>query len=110
MQEQEAPTKTADKLLIIICNRLHIKKEYLKTETTFEQLGLRTWEKEDLICKIAESFLIPIDGKLLNLNVNGMYVKDTFQGHLRRIKTIWNVLQFIEGNDDVRGKPAAYNI
>ncbi len=104
-------TKTADKVITLVCNRRLIKREYIQPETTFEELGYRESEKEEFVKYIADRFLLPTEGRLLNFIVDGKYVKDNFTGHLRkRIKTIMDVIKLIEGNDDKRGRPAAYNI
>lgn len=108
----EQSVNTADKVVVLICNRLHVKSEFLYPETTFEQLGLRNEkEKEELVTYIAERFLLPTEGRLLNFIVDGKYVKANFKDHLKsRIKTMQDVIKLIEGNDDVAGRPAAYNI
>lgn len=102
----------SDKVLTLICNRRLIKREYIKPETTFEELGINSpIEKEEFVWHIVDRFLLPTEGRLLNFIVNGAYVKDNFCNHLRiRIKNVMDVIKLIEGNDDKRGKPAAYNI
>jgi len=111
MAEVIKPSPTADKMITIICNRLLLKREAIRVDTTFEELGIYGNEKEYLIRQISDKFLIPTENKLLNLQgADNVYIKDTWNNHLKRIKTIWNVLQFIEANDDYNNRPAAYNI
>lgn len=102
----------ADKVVILICNRRLIKSNYIQPETTFEELGVKdSAEKEEFVRYIVDRFLLPTEGRLLNFIVDGAYVRDSFVGHLRkRIKNVMDVIKLIEGNDDRRGKPAAYNI
>lgn len=98
-------TPTAHKLLSIICSRLNIQRARIKTDTTLEELGFSD------IKSITDAFKIPTERGLLNLHgSDGKYIKDTFTNHLKRIKTVWNILQFIEANDDCDGKPSAYNL
>ena len=108
----EQSVNTSDKVVVLICNKLHVKSDFLYPETTFEELGLHNEkEKEELVTYIAERFLLPTEGRLLNFIVNGAYIKDNFMGHLKkRIKTMQDVIKLIEGNDGWNGKPAAYNI
>ena len=102
----------SDKVVTIICNRRLIKREYIKPETTFEELGINNdSEKEEFVRHIVDRFLLPTEGRLLNFIVDGKYQRDNFCNHLRnRIKNVMDVIKLIEGNDDKRGKPAAYNI
>lgn len=110
--EDLAPLPHAEKMLIIISNRLLIRKKYLRPDTDLHsELGLTLETKRDLITAIAERFNISIHNKLLNIIVAGKYIKDTFEGHLeKRIKTVYDIQKFIEGNDDNNNKPAAYNL
>lgn len=107
-----APLPQAEKMLIIISNRLHRRKESLLPNTDLQKdLGLNEHEKEELLTCIADRFFIPIHDRLLNIIEDGKYQKDTFTNHLKkRIKTIYDIQKFIEGNDDNRGRPAAYNL
>ena len=110
--EDLAPLPQAEKMLIIISNRLLRKKESIFPQTDLHKdLGLSLNEKRDLLISIAERFFIPIHDRLLNIIVDGKYEKDTFEGHLqKRIKTVFDIQKFIENNDDNNNKPAAYNI
>lgn len=111
MAEPIIDTPTASKILTIICNRLHIKREVIKVGTSLKELGVDESQKEYLIREISDKFLLPTEGRLLNLlGPDGNYIKDNWQGHLKRINTVLDILKLIEGNDDKRGKPAAYNI
>lgn len=110
MSEKINPTPTANKMLTIICNHLLISRDALSPTTTFEDLHLSPREKEELLRKISDRFLIPTEGRLLQLIKNGKYEKDTWQNTIKKIKTIWNILEFIEGNDGYNGKPAAHNL
>jgi hypothetical protein len=112
MAEAIIDTPTASKMLTIICNRLHRKRDSIIVGTTFKDLGITEAQKETIIREVSDAFLIPTEGRLLNMikPEGGGYIKDSFTGHLKRINDLLNLLQFIEGNDDKRGKPAAYNI
>lgn len=110
MSEKISPTPTANKMLTIICNHLLIKVEALGVTTTFEDLNMNESEKEELLHKIAERFLIPTEGRLLQLIKNGKYEKDSWENTIKKIKTVWNILEFIESNDGWNGKPAAHNL
>lgn len=102
----------AKKMLIIIGNRLCRKVESIKEDMDLQKdLGLSETEKEELLLCIAERFFIPVHDRHLNIIVEGKYEKDTFKGHLqKRIKTVYDIQKFIEGNDDINGKAAAYNL
>ena len=82
-------TPTANKLLTIISDRLHIKKDWIQPETTFKELGLDADGKNALLSEIAEKFN-----------------QDMPAAKRERMKTVWNILQHIEGSDARDGKPA----
>lgn len=112
MQEAIKPTPTAEKMLTIISNRLHVKRDHLTPDRTWRELNVTETEKEDLIIYIAGKFGIPIGrGIVLGLHDgSGKIVKDKWENIIKKINTIWNVLQFVESNDDLNGRPSAYNI
>lgn len=106
-QIQDSPTSY--KLNTIICNRLNIQRGAINRDTNLSELFGK--EANHVIGEIVKKFLIPVDGRLLNLHgSDGQYVKRSFNEHLPHIKTVWNLLQFIEANDGWNGKPAAYNL
>lgn len=112
MSDKITPTPTAEKMLSIISGRLHIKREALKPDATWRQLNVTEAEKESLLVYIAQRFSIPI-GHGIQVGLNngkGQIIKASWQNQIKNIKTIWNVLQFIESNDDVNGRASAYNL
>lgn len=112
MSQSITPTPTAEKMLTIISNRLHIKKEHLLPERTWRELNVTEAEKEDVLAYIAQKFGIPI-GPGIQVGLNngaGQIIKQPWQHQIKNIKTIWNVLQFIESNDDLNGRASAYNL
>ena len=62
---------------------------------------------------IANRFMMATEGERRKYNLadhTGKYVSDSWGNTMKRIKTVWNALQFIESNDACDGKPAAYKI
>jgi len=112
MTPKISETPVAQKLLTIISNKLHIKRDALTPEKTWRELNVTEAEKEDALLYVAAQFGIPAGyNSMIGLNNgNGQITKDLWQNQIKNIKTIWNVLNFVESNDDFNGKPAAYNL
>ena len=112
MKQKLSETPTAQKLLSIISGKLHVKREALTPERTWRELNVTETEKEELLAYVAQKFGIPI-GHGIQVGLNngkGQIIKAPWQNQIKNIKTIWNVLQFIESNDDLNGRASAYNL
>lgn len=112
MVEEEKPSATADKMLDIVAQMFCLNRKFFTTKSTFEELGITEPQKEQLFKRIADRFYIRLEPcSKVNLHGEGNKITgDLWERQKLKIKTLWNLLQFIESNDDYRNKPAAYNL
>ena len=113
MEPKIKPTPTADKMLTIIADFFNLRKGEIREHLTWDTLNVSPSDKDKVLERIACRFYIPI-GPKIKVNfphpVTNKHESDFWPIQKEKIKTIWNVLQFIECNDSGDGKPAAYKL
>lgn len=111
--EKIKPTPTAEKMLSIIAGFFNLRKGEIRENHTWYDLNINEKERDRVLDRIACRFCIPV-GDLIEVNFpdpkTNKHIKGPWPEQKAKIKTIYNVLQFIESNDSGDGKPAAYKL